>query len=106
MNSAYPFDSLEENSMGSPIHTLIVADAIALRNTLVAWVKSMPGLQEISSTDDCAAALALAARWPVDVLVVDASLPAPARHVLLHHARAADPSIRFVIVADGAAQLR
>ena len=92
--------------MGAPIHTLVVANASSLRNALIAWVRSMPGVQEISSTDDAASAIAMAARQPVDVLVVDASLPAPARHVLLHHARVADPSIRFVIVADGAAQLR
>lgn len=92
--------------MSCPIHTLVVADALPLRNTLVAWVKSMPGNQEVSSTDNPASALALAAQWPIDVLVVDASLPAPARHVLLHHARAADPSIKFVIVADSAAQMR
>jgi DNA-binding NarL/FixJ family response regulator len=92
--------------MGSPIHTLVVASATSIRDALVAWVTAMPGVQQISSTDDAASAIALAARQPIDVLVMDAGLPAPTRHVLLHHARAADPSIRFVIVADGAAQLR
>lgn len=84
------------------LHTLVVANATPLRHAFVHWVKSLPGEHMVTSTDDPATALAVAAREPVDVLVVDAELPAPTRHVLLHHAWAGDPNIRVVMLNDGA----
>jgi DNA-binding NtrC family response regulator len=82
------------------LHTLVVANASPLRSAFVRWVKALPGDHLVTSTDDAATALAVVAREPVDVLVVDAALPAPARHVLLHHAHAGDPSIRVVMLDD------
>lgn len=79
-------------------HTLVVAKASPLRNAFVSWVRAMPGEHIVTSADDAAAALAIVARHSVDVLVVDATLPAPAQHILLHHAYAGDPSIPVVIL--------
>lgn len=79
-------------------HTLVVANASPLRSAFVSWVRSMPGEHEVISTDDAVAALAVAARQTIDVMVVDATLPAPAQHILLHHAYAGDPSIRVVML--------
>ena len=79
-------------------HTLVVAKASPLRSAFVSWVRSMPGEHIVTSADDAAAALAIVARHAIDVLVVDATLPAPAQHILLHHAYAGDPSIPVVIL--------
>ena len=79
-------------------HTLIVAHASPVRNAFISWVRSMPGEHVVTSTDDAAAALAVVARHAIDVMVVDATLPAPAQHILLHHAYAGDPSIRVVML--------
>jgi DNA-binding NarL/FixJ family response regulator len=79
-------------------HTLVVANASPLRNAFVSWVRSMPGEHIVTSTDDAATALAVAARHAVDVMVVDATLPAPAQRILLHHAYAGEPSIRVVML--------
>ena len=79
-------------------HTLVVANASPLRNAFVSWVQSMPGEHVVTSTDDAAVALAVAARNEIDIMVVDSALPAPAQHVLLHHAYAGEPSIRVVIL--------
>ncbi len=79
-------------------HTLVVANASPLRNAFVSWVRALPGEHVVTSTDDAAAALAVAARHAVDVLVVDATLPAPAQRILLHHAYAGDPSIPVVML--------
>lgn len=79
-------------------HTLVVANASPLRNAFISWVRSMPGEHVVISTDDAAAALAAAACYSIDVMVVDSTLPAPARRILLHHAFAGDPSIRVVML--------
>jgi DNA-binding NarL/FixJ family response regulator len=79
-------------------HTLVVANASPLRNAYVSWVRAMPGEHVVTSTDDAATALAVAARHAIDVLVVDTTLPAPAQHILLHHAYAGDPAIRVVML--------
>lgn len=79
-------------------HTLVVANASPLRNAFISWVRSMPGEHVVTSTDDAVAALAVAARHAVDVMVLDATLPAPAQHILLHHANAGEPSIRVVML--------
>lgn len=79
-------------------HTLIVANASPLRNAFISWVRSMPGEHVVTSTDDAATALAVVARHAIDILVVDATLPAPAQRILLHHAYAGEPSIRVVML--------
>lgn len=79
-------------------HTLVVANASPLRNAFVSWVRSMPGEHTVTSTDDAASALAVVARHEIDVMVVDSTLPAPAQHILLHHANAGEPSIRVVML--------
>ncbi len=79
-------------------HTLVVAKASPLRNAFVSWVRALPGEHLVTSTDDAAAALAVVARHAIDIMVVDASLPAPAQHILLHHAYDGDPSIRVVML--------
>ena len=79
-------------------HTLVVANDSPVRNAFVSWVRSMPGEHVVTSTDDAAAALAVVARQAIDVMVVDATLPAPAQHILLHHAYAGEPSIRVVML--------
>jgi DNA-binding NtrC family response regulator len=82
----------------SASHTLVVAKASPLRSAFISWVRSMPGEHIVTSTDDAAAALAVVARQAIDVMVVDSTLPAPAQHILLHHAHDGDPSIRVVML--------
>jgi DNA-binding NarL/FixJ family response regulator len=79
-------------------HTLVVANASPLRNAFISWVRSIPGEHVVTSTDDAAVALAVVAYQDIDVMVVDAALPAPAQRILLHHAYAGDPSLRVVML--------
>ena len=79
-------------------HTLVVANASPRRNAFVSGVRSMPGEHTVTSTDAAEAALAVVARHEIDVMVVDSTLPAPAQHILLHHANAGEPSIQVVML--------
>lgn len=103
---------LRDSSAPAPAPATRPSTAPALRHHGVLVVEDDPDLQwklarmltmrgnRVVGTSSAEAALELLAEWPVDAIVIDASLPGMSGIELLRRVRALDPDLPVVLMTD------
>jgi DNA-binding NarL/FixJ family response regulator len=82
-----------------PIRVLIVDDAPEVRRGLWVLVSQQPGMVAVGTAPDADAAMALIEAEPVDVVVMDVSLPEPTGIAATARIIAAFPTVRVIILS-------
>mgnify|MGYP006285223617 FL=1 len=84
--------------------TVIVARPGPLREGIEALLASVAQVEIVGKSEFASSALSIAAECRVDLLLLDAGLPADAVMSVLHACRRRRPKLRCIALADNAAQ--